>query len=92
MNLDAQRFMQLTEKQNELKTKKIRIEEQCKAKEAELKKLVAEVKQAGYQPNELKKVIDEKSAKIEKAVAEFDSLLEEVSKELSSIEEGYDAI
>lgn len=88
MDADAQKFMELTQKADELKTKKIRIEEQCRSKEAELKKLVAEIKKAGFQPNELKKVIDEKSAQIEKDIAEFEASLQKVSKDLSTIEEG----
>lgn len=88
METDVQKFMELTEQANNLKTKKIRIDEQCKAKETELKKLVAEVKKAGYQPNELKKAIDEKSAQIEKDIAEFETALQKVSEELSAIEEG----
>lgn len=88
MDADTQKFMELTQKADELKTKKIRIEEQCRSKESELKKLVAEIKKAGFQPNELKKVIDEKSAQIEKDIAEFEASLEKVSQDLSTIEEG----
>lgn len=88
MEANVQKFMELTEQANELKTRKIRLDEQCKAKEADLKKLVAEVKKAGYQPNELKKVIDEKSAQIEKDILKFEAELKKVSEELSEIEEG----
>lgn len=88
MEANVQKFMELTEQANELKTRKIRLDEQCKAKEADLKKLVAEVKKAGYQPNELKKVIDEKSAQIEKDILKFETELKKVSEELSEIEEG----
>lgn len=88
MDADVQKFMELTQKADELKTKKIRIEEQCRSKETELKKLVAEIKEAGFQPNELKKVIEEKAAQIEKDVAEFEATLQKVSQDLSVIEEG----
>lgn len=88
MDADVQKFMELTQKADELKTKKIRIEEQCRSKETELKKLVAEIKKAGFQPNELKKVIEEKTAQIEKDVAEFEATLQKVSQDLSVIEEG----
>ncbi len=85
---DVQKFMELNEQAGELKTRKIRLEEQCKAKETELQKLVAEVKKAGYQPKDLKKVIDEKSAQIEKDIAEFEAALKKASEELAVIEEG----
>lgn len=85
---DAQKFVELNQKRENLKTKKIRLEEQYKSKETELKKLVAELKNAGYQPNELKKVIDEKTINISKNIADFEKMLEEASKALSEIEEG----
>ena len=88
MDSEIQKFIELTKKADELKNKKIRIDEQCKTKETELKNLVADLKKEGYQPNELKKVIDEKSAQIEKDISEFEVALQKASQDLAIIEEG----
>lgn len=88
METDAQKFLNLKKTQDELKTKKIRLEEQCKNKEEDLKKIVKEIKDAGYEPNELKAVIQTKEKEIKDEMAIFDASLQEVSKKLSTIEEG----
>lgn len=88
MEKEAQVFLALKKTQDELKTKKIRLEEQCKNKEQELKNLVKEIKDAGYEPNELKAVIQEKDKEIKEELVVFETALKEVSKKLSAIEEG----
>lgn len=88
MEKEAQVFLALKKTQDELKTKKIRLEEQCKNKEQELKNLVKEIKDAGYEPNGLKTVIQEKDKEIKDELVVFETALKEVSKKLSAIEEG----
>lgn len=88
MEKEAQVFLALKKTQDELKTKKIRLEEQCRNKEQELKNLVKEIKDAGYEPNELKTVIQEKDKEIKDELVVFETALKDVSKKLSAIEEG----
>lgn len=88
MEKEAQKFLDLKKTQDELKTKKIRLEEQCKSKEQDLKNIVKEIKDAGYEPNELKAVILEKDKEIKDELVAFEASLQEVSKKLSAIEEG----
>lgn len=88
METEAQKFIDLNKKADDLKTKKIRIEEQYKSKESELRRLILEIKNAGYEPKNLKKVIEEKSEEINKKIKEFESQLNDLSKKLFTIEEG----
>jgi len=88
MDNETQKFIDLKMTQEELKTKKIRLEEQCKNKETELKALITEIKAAGYEPKDLKAVIQKKEAEIKDEMSLFETSLQEVSKKLSVIEEG----
>jgi hypothetical protein len=88
MDNETQKFLDLKKIQEELKTKKIRLEEQCKNKEIELKDLVKQIKEAGYEPNELKAIIQAKDTEIKEELSLFDKSLQDVSKKLSVIEEG----
>ena len=88
MDQNAERFMKLQEEAEDLKTRKIRLEEQCKAKEQELRALIEEIKAEGYDPKQLKKTIEEMEKQLDKDIAEFETGLQEASKELSAIEEG----
>jgi uncharacterized protein (UPF0335 family) len=88
MDTETQKFVELKKTQDELKTKKIRLEEQCKSKEAELKNLIKEIKDAGYEPKDLKSVIQKKETELKEELALFESGLQDVSKKLSVIEEG----
>jgi mRNA-degrading endonuclease HigB of HigAB toxin-antitoxin module len=88
MPTETEKFMELKKTQEELKTKKIRLEEQCKNKEQELRDLVKEIEQAGYKPNELKSVIQKKETEIKEEMLKFETSLQGVSKQLSAIEEG----
>jgi uncharacterized protein (UPF0335 family) len=88
LNDETEKFMSLKTTQEELKTKKIRLEEQCKNKELELKNLIKEIKEAGYEPNELKAIIQKKETDIKEDLSKFETSLQGVSKQLSAIEEG----
>lgn len=88
MSTETEKFLDLKKTQEELKTKKIRLEEQCKNKEQELKNLIKEIKDAGYEPNELKSVIQKKELEIKDEMSKFETSLQGVSKQLSVIEEG----
>jgi uncharacterized protein (UPF0335 family) len=88
METEAQKFLNLKKTQDELKTKKIRLEEQCKNKEEDLKKIVKEIKDAGYEPNELKTVIQTKEKELKEEMTVFETALQDISKKLSTIEEG----
>ena len=57
MSDKIEKFQKLQEKASDLKTKKIRLEEQYKSKKSTLKELVKEVKDLGYDPNKLGQVI-----------------------------------
>jgi uncharacterized protein (UPF0335 family) len=88
METETQKFLNLKKIQDELKTKKIRLEEQCKNREQELKNIVKEIKDAGYEPNELKAIILKKEKEIKDELAVFETSLQDISKNLSTIEEG----
>lgn len=88
MDTETQKFLDLKKLQEELKTKKIRLEEQCKNKEVELKELVKQIKEAGFEPGELKAVIQTKDAEIKEELSLLDKSLQDISKKLSAIEEG----
>lgn len=88
MSNNVERFIDLTKNADSLKTKIIRIEEQCKSKEAELRKLVEEVKELGYKPNELKAVIEKKTKDLQEKEEAFEKDLQAISLKISEIEEG----
>lgn len=88
MSDDTHRFMELKKKAEDLKTKIIRYDEQRLSKESELKKIVAEVKKMGYQPSELKSVIDKKTKELQEKEDAFEKELQEISLKISEIEEG----
>jgi uncharacterized protein (UPF0335 family) len=88
MATETEKFLGLKKTQEELKTKKIRLEEQCKNREQELKNIIKEIKDAGYEPGELKAVILKKETEIKEEMSKFETSLQGVSKQLSAIEEG----
>ncbi len=88
MDLETEKFLNLKKLQGELTTKKIRFEEQCKNKEQDLKTLIQEIESKGYKPNELKSIIQKKEVEIKEELATYESELNNVSKQLTAIEEG----
>lgn len=83
---ELEKFQQLKEKAKELDTKKIRLEEQYKAKKKALSEVVKKISDAGYKPNELKSVIKEKESEFSKLISELESNLTDAAKRLEEIE------
>jgi mannitol/fructose-specific phosphotransferase system IIA component (Ntr-type) len=88
MDNKTEKFLNLKQQQNDLLTKKIRFDEQCKTKEQDLKNLVKEIKDNNYEPNELQSIIQKKEKEIEQELATYEADLSKVSQQLSAIEEG----
>lgn len=88
MSNDIERYRSLVEKAEDLKTRKIRLEEKCKAKEKELRKLVGEIKDMGFDPQSLKSTIEKMEKEQKEDIDSFDKKIDEISSKLSKIEEG----
>ena len=86
MTVDLDKFKKLCEEKSSLEKRKIRLEEQFKAKKEALTKLVKEIKTAGYDPNNLKAIIQEKEEGLLKSIGEFEGKIKEASAKLASIE------
>ena len=86
MNAEAEKFIKLQDELKAQETKKIRLEEQFRTKKEMLTNLVKEIKEAGYEPNDLKKIIAEKETNLESMVNQFEEELKKTSEALSKIE------
>jgi len=81
-----ERFQKLQKMASDLKTKKITLEAQYKTKKETLKELVKEVKDLGYDPNNLNQIIKDKEAELSNNIAAFEKEVTEVSNKLAEIE------
>lgn len=81
-----ERFQKLQKTASDLKTKKITLEAQYKTKKETLKELVKEVKDLGYDPNNLNQIIKDKEAGLSDKIAAFEKEVTEVSSKLAEIE------
>jgi uncharacterized protein (UPF0335 family) len=86
MNDQIEQFRNLNEQLKTLSEKKIRLEEQYKAKKEALTNLIVEIKAKGYDPKKLGEVIKEKEKELNNSIEEFKKELEKVSAELTEIE------
>jgi uncharacterized protein (UPF0335 family) len=86
MNDQIEQFRNLNEQLKTLSEKKIRLEEQYKAKKEALTNLIVEIKGKGYDPKKLGEVIKQKEKELNNSIEEFKKELEEVSAELTEIE------
>lgn len=86
MTVDLDKFKKLCEEKSSLEKRKIRLEEQFKAKKEALTKLVKEIKTAGYDPNNLKTIIQDKEKDLLKSIEDFEGKIKEASSKLASIE------
>lgn len=86
MNDQIEQFRILSEQLKTLSEKKIRLEEQYKAKKEALTNLIVEIKEKGYDPKKLNEVIQEKEKDLNDSIEEFKKELEKVSAELTEIE------
>lgn len=83
---DLEEFLALKKQNEELKTKKIRLEEQHRSKKAQLAELIAQIKEKGYDPNKLKDIIATKEQELKKSIEEFRASVEKASAQLAQIE------
>ena len=83
-NIDE--FLELQKRKEELKTKKIRLEEQYKNKKQALTELVQEIKEQGYDPNKLKEIIAQKESEFTTSIEAFKAAVEKASAQLAEIE------
>jgi len=86
MNDQIEQFKTLSEQLKTLSEKKIRLEEQYKAKKKALTDLIIEIKEEGYDPKKLGEVIQKKETELNDSINEFRKELEKVSLELTEIE------
>ena len=86
MSVEVKKFMELCDTLKNLETRKIRLEEQFKAKKETLTELVKQIRAEGYDPNSLKDVIVEKETELQKEVDEFEKALNTASEELAKAE------
>jgi hypothetical protein len=86
MSAEVEKFMELEKKENDLKTRKIRIEEQLKAKKQALTDLIKEIKAAGYDANDLQKLRTTKKQEAKEKLEKYETDLNKLSEELSKIE------
>lgn len=84
---EVDKFIELEEKLENVKTRKIRLEEQYKNKSQSLREVVDKIKKYGYDPKDLKNVIAKKEEDLKKQIKEFEDKLEKVSDQLSQIED-----
>lgn len=82
----VEKFKELETRRQELSTKKIRLEEQYNAKREALASLIEEVKNAGYDPRTLKKTISEMEKKLASDIEEFETAINDASRQLAKIE------
>jgi uncharacterized protein YoxC len=86
MSDQIEKFKALEKKRQDLATRKIRLEEQYNAKRESLAAVIAEVKQAGYDPKTLKKTIVEMEERLSKDIEEFEASISKASQQLAAIE------
>jgi DNA repair exonuclease SbcCD ATPase subunit len=86
MKDQIERFKELNETFKSLSEKKIRLEEQFKARKKALSELITEIKDAGYDPTKLNDVIKEKEISLKTAIGDFEAELQEVSSKIAEIE------
>ena len=79
-------FRSLNDKLNGLNEKKIRFEEQLKAKRKDFQALRKDIEEGGYDPTKLSEIIKSKEEKIKVSISDFESKLNKVSEQLSEIE------
>jgi len=82
----VERYMEIEKKLKDVSTRKIRIEEQYKAKKKDLKDIIDEIKGEGYNPKDLKNIIVELEAEFNEELKIFESTLDDISQKLSKIE------
>jgi hypothetical protein len=85
--MDAiQKFKDLKEKIDVLSNEKIRIDERYKSERGKLEKLLKEITAKGYDPTKLSETRALKEKELEKALADIEIKVNEVSSKLNLIE------
>lgn len=82
----VQKFSNLKEQIEKLTTHKIRIEERYKAEREKLEKLVKDITAKGYDPSKLAETKALKEEEFNKALAELEAKVNEVSSKISVME------
>lgn len=83
---EVEKYMELEKKHKEVSERIIRLEEQFKAKKQVLTDLVKEIKDAGWDPNNLKQIIAQEEQKAATQLSEFEKEIQTASEQLSKIE------
>jgi len=84
---ELEKFVELKETQRKNKEKKIRIEERLKTESENLKKLMAEITAAGYDPKKIKETLAGKEKEFKEKMDSFEADVKKVSEELAKIED-----
>jgi hypothetical protein len=86
MKDQIEHFRKLNQNLKKLSEKKIRFEEQLRAKKQAFIELKREIELEGYDPAKLSDIIKEKEAALKVGIADFEDTLTKVSDQLSEIE------
>ena len=83
---ESERFQNLLEKEKGNKERKIRMEERLENAKKELKRVVGEIKEAGYDHRTLKSDLESKRKELTKELDQFDKDVQAQTEALDSIE------
>ena len=86
MKDNIEHFRELNDSLKNLSEKKIRFEEQLKAKKKDFVALKKQIEDAGYDPTKLDSIINQKEETLKSSITDFEKKLDKVSKQLSEIE------
>lgn len=87
MSSTVEQFIELKKKGEDLKARKIRLEEQAKAVEKQATELVKEIKAKGYDYKKLPEILKEKQKELDEAVQSYQEALTLASKQIREVEE-----
>lgn len=87
MSSTVEQFIELKKKGEDLKARKIRLEEQAKAVEKQATELVKEIKAKGYDYKKLPEILKEKQKELDEAVQSYQEALTLAAKQIREVEE-----
>jgi len=83
---NTEKFSQLKEDISKMSDQKIRLEERFKNEKEYLEKLLAEIKEKGYDPKKLAEIRKEKQEQLEKLLGELETEVQDTQEKLNLIE------
>jgi len=83
---EADRFQELSEQKNSNKEKKIRLETKLESAKTELKKIVGEIRAAGFDHKTLKEDLSTKKGELSAELDKYEKEIKEQTEALDAIE------